>query len=171
MKRSVFCRFPSKTTGSFPLSDSSSPCIRFGCHGGGPGEGPLNGGEGDVGGRGGDGPRGGGEGSRFGGLPIGVLLSVGGAVLVDSGVAIDFSSGVAIEDNVGPPLVGVGGRVFTNFCSYGDSINLGLVGSGFGSARNMRFRRSSVQYWSSGVSRRGPSSLFVRAAGSTRTAC
>ena len=82
-----------------------------------------------------------------------------------------FGFGVITEDNIGSLLVGVEGRVFTNFRSYGDSINLGLVGSGFGSARNMRLRRSSVQYRSSGVSRRGSSSLFIRAAGSIRTAC
>ena len=90
---------------------------------------------------------------------------------VGSGIVIDFVFGVVAEDSVGSSLVGVGGRVFTNFRSYGDSINLGLVGSGFGSARNMRLRRSSVQYRSSGVSRRGSSSPFVRAAGSIRTAC
>ena len=137
--------------------------IRFGK---GPGEGPLAGGEGGVGGRGGDGPcGGGGDGDRLNGLPTGVLF------LIVGGVVFDFGFGVFVEGSVGSSLIGVGGRVFTNFRSYGDSISLGLVGSGFGSARNMRFRRSSVQYWSSGVDRRGSSPLFVRAAGSSRTAC
>ena len=92
-------------------------------------------------------------------------------VSVGSGIVIDFGFRVAAEDSAGSSLVGVGGRLFTNFRSYGDSIGLGLVGSGFGSARNIRLRRSSVQYRSSGVSRRGSSSLFVKAAGSIRTAC
>ena len=92
-------------------------------------------------------------------------------ISVGNGIVSGFDFGVVAEDNVGSSLVGVGGRVCTNFRSYGDSIGLGLVGSGFGSARNMRLRRSSVQYRSSGVSRREPSSLFIRAAGSTRTAC
>ena len=74
-------------------------------------------------------------------------------------------------NGLGLSFVGVEGRVFTNLRSYGDSIGLGSVGSGFGSARNMRFRRSLVQYWSSGVDRRDLSSLFIRAAGSTQTAC
>ena len=91
--------------------------------------------------------------------------------LAGNGIVIDFGFGVAAEDKAGSSLVGVGGRVVTNFRSYGDSIGLGLVGSGVGSARNMRLRRSSVQYRSSGVSRRDSSSLFIRAAGSTRTAC
>ena len=92
-------------------------------------------------------------------------------VSAGSGIVIDFGFGVVAEDDAGPSFVGVGGRVFTNFRSYGDSIGLGSVGSGFGSARNMRLRRSSVQYRSSGVSRRDLSSLFIRAAGSTRTVC
>ena len=79
--------------------------------------------------------------------------------------------GVATGDGVGSFFVGVEGRVFTNLRSYGDSVGLGLVGSGFGSARNIRLRRSSVQYRSSGVDHRGSSSLFVRVAGSTRAAC
>ena len=134
----------------------------------GPGEGPLGGGEG-----GGDGPRGGGgEGGRLDDFHTGVLLTVeGGMTLVGSGIVIDFGFGFVAEDSAGSSLVVVGGRVFTNFRSYGDSIGLGWVSLGFGSARNMRLRRSSVQYRSSGVSRRGSSSLFVRAAGSTRTAC
>ena len=149
-----------------------SSWIGLGCCGRGPGEGPLVGGEGGVSGRGGGDPRDdGGEGDRFGGPLIGVLLTVGGVTSVDSGIVIDFGFGVATEECVGSSFVGVGDRIFTNFRSYGDSINLGLVGSGFGSARNMRLRRSSVQYRSSGVSRRGSSPLFVRAAGSIRTAC
>ena len=140
--------------------------------GGGPGDGPLIG-EGGVGGRGGDGPRGGGgERGRSNGFHTDVLLTVeGGVTPVGSGIVIDFVFGVVAEDSVGSSLLGVGGRVFTNFRSYGDSVSLGLVGSGFGSARNMRLRRSSVQYRSSGVSRRDSSSLLIRAAGSTRTAC
>ena len=169
----MFCRSPSKTGGSFPWSGSSSPWIGFGWCSRGLGEGPLDGGEGGVGGRGGDGPRGSdGEGDRLDGFHTGVLLTIeGGVTSVGSGIVIDFGFGVATKDNAGSSLVGVGGRVFTNFCSYGDSISLGLVGSGFGSARNMRLRRSSVQYRSSGVSHRDSSSLFIRAAGSTRTAC
>ena len=91
-------------------------------------------------------------------------------VSVGSGIVIDFGFGVVADDSAGSSLVGVGGRAFTNFRSYGDSVGLGLVGSGFGSARNMRLRWSSVQYRSSGVSRRDSSSLFIRAAGSARTA-
>ena len=79
--------------------------------------------------------------------------------------------GVVAGGCVGSSFIGVEGRVFTNLRSYGDLIGLGSVGSGVGSARNMRFRRSSLQYRSSGVDRRGSSSLFIRAAGSTRTAC
>ena len=79
--------------------------------------------------------------------------------------------GVVTGDNVGSSFIGVEGQVFTDLRSYGDLISLGSVGSGVGSVRNMRFRRSSLQYWSSGVDRRDSSSLFVRAAGSTRTAC
>ena len=159
-----------KTGGSFPWSGSSSPRIGFGRRGRGPGEGPLIGG--GVGGRGGDGPRGdGGEGDRFGSLIVGVWLIVDGVTLVDSDVVIGLGSGAVMEDGLGSLLVGVGGRIFTNFRSYGDSVNLGLVGSGFGSARNMRLRRSSVQYRSSGVNRRDSFSLLIRAAGSTRTTC
>ena len=147
-----------------------SPRIGFG---GGPGEGPLVSGEGGVGGRGGDGPcGGGGDRDRCDGFHTSVLLTVGGIVApVGGGIVFDFGFGVTAGDSVGFSLVGVVGRVFTNFRSYGDSIHLGSVSSGFSSARNMRFRRSSVQYWSSGVDHRGSSSLFVRAAGSTRTAC
>ena len=90
---------------------------------------------------------------------------------VGGGIIFDFGFGVIAEDSVGSSLLGIGGCVFTNFRSYGDLIHLGLVGSGFGSARNIRFRRSSVQYRSSGVDHRSSSPLFVRAAGSTRTAC
>ena len=149
------------------------PWIGFGWCSRGPGEGPLVGGEGGVGGRGGDGPRGGGgEGGRLDGFHADVLPTVEGVVIsVDSGIVSDFGFGIVTEDNAGSSLVGIGGRIFTNFRSYDDSIGLGLVGSGFGSARNMRLRRSSVQYRSSGVSRRDSSPLFIRAAGSTRTAC
>ena len=94
---------------------------------------------------------------------------MGGRVV--SGRPCASGSGVVTRDGSGSSFVGVGGRVFTNLRSYGDSVGLGLVGSGFGSARNMRRRRSSVQYRSSGVSRRDSPSLFIRAAGSTRTAC
>ena len=144
-----------------------SPRIGFGR---GLGDGPLVG-EGGVGGRGGDGPRGGGgEGDRFG--TIGVLLTNGGnVVLVGGGNALDSGFGVIAGDSAGSSFIGVGGRVFTNFRSYGDSTCCGLVGSGVGSARNMRCRRSSVQYRSSGMDCRGSSSLFIRAASSTRTAC
>ena len=79
--------------------------------------------------------------------------------------------GVVTGDSVGSSFTGVEGRVFMNLCSYGDLIGLGSVGSGVGSARNMRFRRSSLQYRSSGVDRRDSSSLFVKAAGSTQTTC
>ena len=100
------------------------------------------------------------------------MLVIGDGVIPVSGdIVLDFGFGVTTGDNVGSSLVGVGGHVFTNFHSYGDLISLGSVGSGFGSARNMRLRRSSVQYRSSGVGHRESSSLFVRAAGSTQTAC
>ena len=156
--------------GSFPWRDSSSPRIGFSR---GPGDGPLVGGEGGVGGRGGDGPRGGGgDGDCFDGFHTGDSLAIGGgAASVGCGIMYDFGLGVIAEDNARSSLTGVGGRVFTNFCSYDDLISLGLVGSGFGSARNIRLRRSSVQYRSSGVDHRGSSPLLVRTAGSTRTAC
>ena len=79
--------------------------------------------------------------------------------------------GVVTGDSVGLSFIGVEGQVFMNLRSYGDLIVLGSVGSGVGSAQNMRFRWSSLQYWSSGVDRRNSSSLFISAAGSTRTAC
>ena len=93
------------------------------------------------------------------------MVSVGGGNVLDS------SFGVTAGDSTGSSFIGVGGRVFTNFRSYGDSICRGSVGLGVGSARNMHCRRSSVQYRSNGVDCRGSSSLFIRAAGSTRTAC
>ena len=65
--------------------------------------------------------------------------------------------GVIAGDNIGSSFIGVFGHVITNLRSYGDSVCRGSVGSGVGSARNMRFRRSSVQYRSSGVDRRGSS--------------
>ena len=79
--------------------------------------------------------------------------------------------GVIAGDSIGSSFIGVVGRVVMNLRSYGDSIGRGLVGSGVGSARNMRFRQSSVQYRFNGVDRRGSSSLFIRVAGSTRTTC
>ena len=79
--------------------------------------------------------------------------------------------GVIAGDSIGSSFIGVDSRVITNLHSYGDSVVRGSVGSGVGSARNMRFCRSSIQYRSSGVDRLGSSSLFIRAAGSTRTAC
>ena len=92
-------------------------------------------------------------------------MSAGGGSVLGSGFR------VIAGDSIGSSFIGVVGRVVTNLRSYGDSVDRGLVGSGVGSARNMRFRRSSVQYRSSGVYRRGSSSLFIRAAGSTRTTC
>ena len=79
--------------------------------------------------------------------------------------------GVIAGESIGSSFIGVDGRVVTNLRSYADSVGRGSVGSGVGSARNMRFRRSSVQYRSNGVDRRGSSSLFIRVAGSTRTTC
>ena len=79
--------------------------------------------------------------------------------------------GIVTGDSVGLSFIGVGGQVFTNLRSYGDLIGLGSVGLGVGSARNMRFRRSLLQYRSSGVDCRNSSSLFISAAGSIRTAC
>ena len=79
--------------------------------------------------------------------------------------------GVVPGDNIGSFVIGIVGCIVTNLCSYGDSVNLGLVGSGFGSARNMRLRRSSVQCRSNGVGHRTSPSLLISAAGSTRTTC
>ena len=93
------------------------------------------------------------------------MVSAGGGSLLELGF------GVTAGDNIGLFFMGVEGRVFINLRSYSDSIGRGSVGSGVGSARNMRLRRSSVQYRSSGVDRRGSFSLFIRAAGSSRTAC
>ena len=78
---------------------------------------------------------------------------------------------VIMGDSIGSSFIGVVGRVVTNLRLYGDSVGRGSVGSGVGSARNMRRRRSSVQYRSNSVDRRGSSSLFIRVAGSTRTTC
>ena len=75
------------------------------------------------------------------------------------------------EDGVGLSFIGVEGQVFTNLRSYGDLIGLGSVDSGVSSARNIRFRRSLLQYWSSGVERHDSSSLFIRVAGSIQTVC
>ena len=150
--------------GSFPWRDSSSPRIGFSR---GPGNSPLVGGEGGVGGRGGDGPRGGGgERGHFG---TSKRCWVGVGVVLNRSCGSGFR--VVVRGVVGSSFIGVEGRVLMNLRSYSDSIDLGSVGSGFGLARNMHFRRSSVQYWSSGVSRRDLSSSFIRAAGSTRIAC
>ena len=92
-------------------------------------------------------------------------MSAGGGSVLGSG------SGVIAGDSIGSSLIGVDGLVFTNFRSYGDSVGLGSVGLGVGSAWNMHLRQSSVQYWSSGVDRHGSSSLFIRATGSSRIAC
>ena len=93
------------------------------------------------------------------------MVSAGG------GSTFGSSFGVIAGDSIGSSFIRVVSRVVTNFRSYGDSVGRGSVGSGVGSAWNMRLRRSSVQYWSSGVDRCGLSSLFIKAAGSTRTAC
>ena len=92
-------------------------------------------------------------------------MSAGGGSGFDSGF------GVTVGDSIGLSFIGVDGLVITNLRSYSDLVDHDSVGSGVGSARNMCLCRSSVQYWSSGVDRRGSSSLFIRAAGSTRTAC
>ena len=177
--------------GSFPWRVSSSPRIGFG-RGGGPGEDPLDDGEGGVGGRGGDGPRGGGgEGdcfrilkwhwigigvipnwSCFGNFHASILLTEGGDVVSAGGGSV-LGSGfrVVAGDNIGSSFIGVDGRVVTNLRSYGDSVSRGSVSSGVGSARNMRRRRSSVQYQSNGVNRRDLSSLFIRVSGSSQTTC
>ena len=159
--------------GSFPWSGSSSPWVGFGCCGRGPGEGPLDGDGGGVGGRGGGGPRGGGgEGDRFGNSHVNVLLTNGdGVVSAGGNGGFAFGFGVVVGNDIGSLFIGVVGCVVTNFRSYGDSVDLGSVGLMFGSAQNMRRRRSSVQYRSSGVGRHGSSSFFISAAGSSRTAC
>ena len=79
--------------------------------------------------------------------------------------------GVIAGDIIGSSFIGVDGRVVTNLRSYGDLVSRGSVGSGVGSARNMRLRRSLVQYRSNGVDRRDSFSFFIRVAGSTRTTC
>ena len=186
---SVLCRLPSKAVSAFPWGDSSSPRIKFGCGGRGPGKDPLDDGEGGVGGRGGEGPCGdGGEGDRFGiwnflrmvagpvpnrscvgNLQASVLLTDGGDVMSTGGRGLGSGFGVIAGDNMGSSFIGVIGLVFTNFCLYGDSVGQGSVSSGVGSARNMCRCRSSLQYQSNGVDRHGSSSLFISAAGSTRT--
>ena len=93
------------------------------------------------------------------------MASAGGGSVLGSGF------GVIAGESIGSSFIRVDGRVVTNLRSYGDSVIRGLVDSGVGSARNMRLRRSSVQYRSSGVDRRCSSSLFIRVAGSTRTTC
>ena len=75
--------------------------------------------------------------------------------------------GVIAGESIGSSFIGVVGHVITNLRSYGDSVGHGSVSLGVGSAWNMRLRRSSVQYRSSGVDRRGSSSLFIRVASST----
>ena len=75
--------------------------------------------------------------------------------------------GVVVGDIIGSSFIRVVGYVITNLCSYGDSVDHGSVGSGVGSAQNMRRRRSSVQYRSNGVDCRNLFSLFIRVAGST----
>ena len=92
-------------------------------------------------------------------------MSAGGGSVLGSGF------GVISGDNISSSFIGVDGRVFTNLRSYGDSVCRGSVGSGVGSARNMRRRRSSVQYRSNGVDRRDSSSLFISVAGFPRTTC
>ena len=88
-------------------------------------------------------------------------------MLAGGGSALGSSFGVISGDSIGSSFIGVDGRVFTNLRSYGNLVDLGSVGSGVGSVRNMRLCQSSVQYWSSGVDRRDSSSLFIRAASST----
>ena len=92
------------------------------------------------------------------------MVSAGGGSGFDSGF------GVIAGDSISSSFIGVDGLVFMNFRLYGDSVCRGSVGLGVCSAWNMRCCRSSVQYRSSGVDRRDSSSLFIRAAGSTRTA-
>ena len=92
------------------------------------------------------------------------MMSAGG------GIGLDAGFGVTAGDSIGSSFIGVVGLVFTNFCSYGDSVDRGLVSSGVGPAQNMCLCRSSVQYQSNGVDRRGSSSLFIRATGSSRIA-
>ena len=92
-------------------------------------------------------------------------------VSADGGSLLGSGFGVVAGDSIGSSFIGVDGLVFTNFCSYSDLVSHGSVGSRVGSAQNMCLHRSSVQYRSNGVDRCGSSSLFIRAAGSTRTAC
>ena len=184
---SVFSWSPSKTVGSFPWRDSSSPWIGIGC-GRGPGDGPLDGGS-PPGGVGGD--RDvcgiGGEGDCFGSLKchrIGVgvvpnrfhvsnfhasvLLTEGGDMLsAGGGIGLGSGFGVLVGNSIGSSFIGVDGLVITNLHSYGNSVGHGLVGLGVGSAWNMHLRRSSVQYRSNSVDWCGSSSLFIRATGST----
>jgi hypothetical protein len=109
--------------------------------------------------------------SRFGNFHASVLLTDGGDVVsAGGGIGVDSGFGVIAGDGIGLSFIGVVGLVVMNFCSYGDSIGRGSVGSGVGSAWNMHLRRSSVQYRSNGVDRRDSSSLFFRATGSTRIA-
>jgi hypothetical protein len=110
--------------------------------------------------------------SRFGNFHASVLLTDGGDVMAAGGGSMLGSGfGVITGDSIGSSFIGVDGCVVTNLRSYGDSVVHGSVGSGVGSARNMRLRRSSVQYRSNGVDRRDSSSLFIRVAGFSRTTC
>ena len=110
--------------------------------------------------------------SRFGNFHASVLLTDGGDVMSAGGGSV-LGSGfrVIAGDSIGSSFIGVDGHVVTNLRSYGDSVGRGSVGSGVGSAQNMRQHWSLVQYRSSGVDRCGSSSLFIRVAGSTRTTC
>ena len=109
--------------------------------------------------------------SRVSSLQASVLLTEGGDVMSAGGRAgLDSGFGVVAGDFIGSSFIGVEGLVVMNFRSYGDSVGRGSVSLGVGSAQNMHLCRSSVQYWSNGVDCRGSSSLFIRAAGSTRTA-
>ena len=109
---------------------------------------------------------------RSGNFHASVLLTDGGDVMSAGGGSVLGSGfGVIAGESIGSSFIGVVGRVVTNLCSYGDSVSRGSVGSGVGSARNIRLRRSSVQYRSSGVDRRVSSSLFIKVVGSTRTTC
>ena len=73
--------------------------------------------------------------SRFDDSHVGVLLTDGGDVVsIGGGNVLGSSFRVIAGDSPGSSFIGVGGCVFTNFHSYGDSIGRGSVGSGVGSA-------------------------------------
>ena len=106
--------------------------------------------------------------SRFGNFHASILLTDGGDVVsAGGGSMLDCGFGVAAGESIGSSLISVDGRVFTNLRSYGDSVGCGSVSLGVGSARNMRWRRSSVQYRSNSMDRQDSSSLFITAASST----